>query len=315
MLLPMRNHALAGAKFSFIPYGMSPKEFYVVSSTGWLPDSPTYAVGSWMAPMSSSSGCGSPPPSASPGGRQGRLAAAKPSRAGLAASRPRRTQRSLFPGRIAGLRQARIADCSPFSRVTERKLTVFTRHPEVASPTRRRLTACVAESLSSTTLVAGLRMVPINFTAGRSGGAAAAGACAGSALASMAAVGGRREREKSGRSRVAVRALSGIFESGAPASVASLRLDEGVARSRSSIGAADAGAARARPKRRRPKRRMCLTNMGAAALSPGAVRATPGRIYLTNRGAASLSAPHAKRCVIRRQIPLPSLAWSLRNSP
>ena len=67
--------------------------------------------------------------------------------------------------------------------------------------------------------------------------------------------------------RVAVRALSGIFESGLPASVASLRLDEGVARA-GSIGATDAGAARARP-----RRRMDLTNMGAASHSAGAVRA------------------------------------------
>ncbi len=146
--------------------------------------------------------------------------------------------------------------------MTERDLTVFTRYPEVASPTRRRVTACVAESLNKTTLVAGLRIVPINFRAGRSGGAgaAAAGACAGWALAWMAGAGGRREREKSGRSRVAVRTLSGIFESGLPACVASLRLDEGVARA-GSIGAADAGAARARP-----RRRMYLTSMRAASL-------------------------------------------------
>ena len=82
-------------------------------------------------------------------------------------------------------------------------------------------------SLNKTTLVVGLRIVPINLRTGRSGGAGAAGAgaCAGSALASMAGA-GRRETEKSGRSRVAVRALSGIFDSGLPACDASLRLDE-----------------------------------------------------------------------------------------
>ena len=220
--------------------------------------------------MSSSSRFGFSTAPASPG-RSARSPRGGKAVTSRASSPPGRGELSAVcsPGVSRGCGKPRIADCSPFSRVTERKLTVFTRHPEVASPTRRRVTACVAESLNNTTLVAGLRMVPINFTAGRSGGAgaAAAGACAGSALASMAGVGGRREREKSGRSRVAVRALSGIFESGLPASVASLRLDEGVARA-GSIGAADAGAARARPKRRRPKRRMCLTNMGAAALSP-----------------------------------------------
>lgn len=194
--------------------------------------------------------------------------------------------------------------------MTERELTVFTRHPEVASPTRRRVTACVAESLNKTTLVAGLRIVPINFRAGRSGGAGAAGACAGWASAWMAGVGGRREREKSGRSRVAVRTLSGIFESGLPACVASLRLDEGVARA-GSIGAADAGATRARP-----RRRMTVTNNGAASLGRRCQGKAKEKNVPDEHGSrlSFCSTCQTMRYQVRNSASF-FMEWSLRNSP
>src|SRR5208282_1458319 len=80
------------------------------------------------------------------------------------------------PDVSSGFGSSRIADWSPFSTTTERNLTVFSRHPEASSPSRRRITACVAVSLNMATLVAGLTIVPINIRAGRSGGAGAAGA-------------------------------------------------------------------------------------------------------------------------------------------
>ena len=67
---------------------------------------------------------------------------------------------------------------------------------------------------------------------------------AGGATAWMGGAGGRRETEKSGRSRVSVRALSGIFHSGLP-SFAALRLDP----------AAGSSPSHRRPERRPPWRR------------------------------------------------------------
>src|SRR5208282_6091387 len=48
------------------------------------------------------------------------------------------------PDVSSGFGSSRIADWSPFSTTTERNLTVFSRHPEASSPSRRRITACVA---------------------------------------------------------------------------------------------------------------------------------------------------------------------------
>jgi hypothetical protein len=67
------------------------------------------------------------------------------------------------------------------------------------------------------TLTFRLTIVPTRVSNGRSGGGGARTSCFCGATIAAATTGGRREAEKSGRSRVAVRALSGIAHSGLPA--------------------------------------------------------------------------------------------------
>ena len=96
----------------------------------------------------------------------------------------------------------------------ERALTDRRRQPDSSSPTRIPLTACVpkfwtiAKLAERPTLASGLTIVPISVSNGRSGGGGARASCfCGGATIGTATIGGRRDAENSGRSRVADRAL------------------------------------------------------------------------------------------------------------
>src|SRR5579862_3853643 len=85
--------------------------------------------------------------------------------------------------------------------------------PRCASPVRRRTALCVVVSMKTASAGASPSTVPTRIRSGcRAGGGGGGGG--GTGLTATAAAGGRRDGENSGRSRVAVKALSGMAQSG-----------------------------------------------------------------------------------------------------
>jgi hypothetical protein len=120
-------------------------------------------------------------------------------------------------GAPLGLGRPNSTDCAPRSTTIERKLIARTCQPSISCPSRSRDTASVLEPRSIARLVLRLTIVPIRVSNGHSGGGGARASCVGGgATIGTATIGGRREAENGGRSRVAERARSGTVHNGLP---------------------------------------------------------------------------------------------------
>src|SRR3984893_532088 len=124
-----------------------------------------------------------------------------------------------FAGTEPGAGRATVTVWLFFSTVIVRESTERKIHPEAASPTCRRTRVFVVRSSTTATFWAFPIAVPTSVRSGCSGSAGLGGG--GAAItrwATTGAMGGRRDAEKIGRSRVASSALIGIPHSGLPPS-------------------------------------------------------------------------------------------------
>src|SRR3984893_14371870 len=136
-----------------------------------------------------------------------------------------------FAGTEPGAGRARVTVWLFFSTVIVRESTERKIHPEAASPTCRRTRVFVVRSSTTATFWVRPIAVPTSVRSGCSGSAGlGGGGAAVTRWATTGGMGGRRDAEKIGRSRVASSALIGTPHNGlppgggcrAPASFASL---------------------------------------------------------------------------------------------
>src|ERR1700730_11415117 len=122
-----------------------------------------------------------------------------------------------FAGSEPGAGRARVTVLLFLSTVIVRESTERKIHPETASPTRRRTRVFVVRSSTTATFMGVPIAVPTSVRSGCSGSAGLGGGrAAATRWATTGGMGGRRDAEKIGRSRVASSAPMEIPHSGLP---------------------------------------------------------------------------------------------------
>src|SRR5262249_35586004 len=103
-----------------------------------------------------------------------------------------------------------------FSMVADRESSDRRLQPETASPTCRRTRFLVGWSITTATWSISPIAVPMSVRCGGSGGGGGGGGASATGIGAGGGAGGRRDAEKTGRSRVALRTVIGIPQSGFP---------------------------------------------------------------------------------------------------